>query len=116
MKVAPPGLSSPPAQREVDPQLRKAAEGMETMFVDYLMKVMRQTVPKNDMDLESSATEIYRGMLDSEYAEQAVRSRGVGLADQIIAYLQRESYTGIQAGSAGTGIALKPPVEGEKKP
>ncbi|MCM2322875.1 MAG: rod-binding protein [Oligoflexia bacterium] len=77
----------------VNPEIRKAAEGMEAMFIDYMMKVMRQTVPKNEMDLESPATEIYRSMLDSENAQKAVRSGGVGLADQIIAYLQPELYT-----------------------
>ena len=76
----------------VDPQLRQAAEGMEAMFLDYLMKTMRQTVPQNEFDLESPATQIYRGMLDSEIAQKAVKSRGVGLADQIIAYLQTERY------------------------
>lgn len=77
---------------KVNPQLRKAAEGMEAMFLDYLMKVMRQTVPKNDMDLESPATGVYQSMLDSEYAERAAHHGGIGLADQIIDYLQAQSY------------------------
>ncbi len=78
---------------KVDPEVLKAAEGMEAMFVDYLMKVMRQTVPKNDMDLESPATEIYRGMLDSELAQKASQGKGLGLKEPIIAYLQASRYT-----------------------
>src|SRR4051812_33951954 len=35
---------------KVDPQMLEAAEGMEGMFLDYLMQVMRKTVPKNDFD------------------------------------------------------------------
>jgi peptidoglycan hydrolase FlgJ len=77
---------------KVDPNVLKAAQGFETMFLNYMMKVMRQTVPKNEMDLENPATEIYRGMLDSEYAEKAVRAGGVGLADQIVAYLEARQY------------------------
>lgn len=89
-----PGKRMPVVDRNsVDPDLRKAAEGMEAMFLDYLFKVMRETVPKSEMDLESPATGIYRSMLDSETAEMAARTGGVGLADQLIAYLQRESYT-----------------------
>jgi Rod binding domain-containing protein len=76
-----------------DPQIVKAAEGMESMFIEEMMKVMRQTVPKNEMDLESPATDIYRGMLDTEYAQKAAHAGGVGLADQIIAYLQSQGYT-----------------------
>ncbi len=77
---------------QVNPEILRAAEGMETMFLDYMMKVMRQTVPKNDMDLESPATEIYRSMMDAEYAEKAAHHGGIGLADQIIAYLSTQGY------------------------
>lgn len=78
---------------KADPQNVKAAEGMEAMFLDYLMQVMRNTVPKNDMDLESPATGIYRSMQDSEIAQIAARNGGIGLADQIIAYLESQRYT-----------------------
>ena len=77
---------------KVDPKLLEAAEGMEAMFIDYMMKVMRQTVPKNDLDLESPATEIYRSMMDSENSRKAAHAGGVGLSDQIIAYLNGRSY------------------------
>lgn len=77
---------------KIPPELLKAAEGMEAMFIDYMMKVMRQTIPKSEMDLESPATSIYRGMLDSEYAQKAAKAGGIGLADQIIAYLEAQRY------------------------
>lgn len=102
-------LSAPttPARRlpvvdksKVDPQLLKAAEGMEAMFLDYMMKVMRQTVPKNDMDLDSPAAGIYQGMLDTETAQRAARAGGVGLADQIIAYMQPQVYNEPQGHTA----------------
>jgi peptidoglycan hydrolase FlgJ len=78
---------------QVDPETLKAAQGMEAMFIDYMLKVMRQTVPKQEMDLESPATGIYRSMQDSEYAQRAARAGGVGLADQIVAYLDSQRYT-----------------------
>ena len=77
---------------KIDPQLIEAAEGMEAMFIDYMMKVMRQTIPRNDLDLESPATEIYRSMMDSENSKKAAHAGGVGLSDQIIAYLNGRSY------------------------
>jgi flagellar protein FlgJ len=78
---------------KVDPQTLKAAQGMEAMFLDYMLKVMRETVPKEDMDLESPATGIYRSMEDSEYAQRAAQAGGIGLADQIVAYLESQRYT-----------------------
>jgi len=77
----------------VTPEMRRAAEGMEAMFLDQLFRVMRTTVPKGEGSLESPATEIYRSMLDSETAQRSARAGGVGLSEQIIAYLQSQSYT-----------------------
>lgn len=96
---------------KVDPEIRAAAEGMEAMFLDYMLKIMRETVPENAMGLDSPATKIYTGMMDSEVAQRAAKSGGVGLADPIIAYLQSQRYTmereqgvpqGSQTGSAVT--------------
>ena len=81
---------------KADPQNVKAGEGMEAMFLDYMYKTMRQTVPKNEMDLESSATEIYRSMQDSENAQKAAKMGGIGLADTIIAYLESSRYNSNQ--------------------
>ncbi len=81
---------------KVDPNTLRAAQGMEAMFLDYMYKVMRETVPKSDMDLENHATEIYRGMMDSENAQKAARAGGIGLADQIVAYLESQRYTQAQ--------------------
>jgi len=89
---------------QVDPRNLEAAQGMEAMFLDYMLKVMRESVPKQDMDLESPATGIYRGMQDSEYAQRAAHAGGIGLADQIVAYLESQRYTlargqGVPAGA-----------------
>ena len=77
---------------KVDPGVVKAAEGMEAMFIDQLMQVMRQTLPKQDMDLESPASQIYRSMLDSEYSQKAAHGGGIGLADLIITYIDSRRY------------------------
>jgi flagellar protein FlgJ len=96
---------------KVDPQVRAAGEGMEAMFIDYMMKVMRETVPKSDMDLESPATEIYRGMLDAETSQRAAKSGGVGIADQIIAYLESQKYT-LPRGEMGGEMGRPPSPQG----
>ncbi|MBC7693357.1 MAG: rod-binding protein [Methylotenera sp.] len=85
---------SPVDRSKVDPKVLQAAEGMEGMFLDYMMKVMRETVPKSEMDVEGPGTAIYQGMMDSETAQRAAHAGGVGLADQIIAYMQQQQYTG----------------------
>lgn len=90
---------------DVDPTIRKAAEGLEAMFVNTMMQAMRNTVEESEFSLENPATKIYRGMLDSEVSNQAARTNSIGLADQIIAYLEQRGYTGNKA-----------PVHGRPKP
>ena len=91
----PPAKRMPVVDRsKVDPKVVQAAEGMESMFIEMMFKEMRKTIPKNTMDMENHASQIYRGMLDHELANTAARTGGVGLADQIIAYLQSTGYTG----------------------
>ncbi len=78
---------------KIDPQELKAAQGMEALFLDEMLKAMRKTVPKEDMDLEGPATAIYREMQDEQFAERSAHAGGVGLADQIVAYLESQRYT-----------------------
>ena len=97
--------SVPRSRKDVDPQIRAAAEGMEAMFLNTMIKAMRGTVPQSEYSLENPATKIYRGMLDQEVASQTARTNSVGLADQIIAYLEQRGYTG-----------NRPSVHGRTKP
>jgi flagellar protein FlgJ len=96
-------LSTPPLpvkrvpvvdRSQVDPQLVKAAEGMEAIFIELMLKEMRKTVQNNSLSMENNASKIYRGMMDHEMSQTAARTGGIGLADQIIAYLQSTGYTG----------------------
>ena len=77
---------------KVDPQLLKAAEGMESMFLDHLMQTMRKTIQDHPLDLDNHASRMYRSMLDTETAKTAARTGGVGISDLIIAYMQAPRY------------------------
>lgn len=93
------------SREDVDPQIRAAAEGLEAMFLNTMLTAMRGTVQESEYSLENPATKIYRGMLDQEVASQTARNNSVGLADQIIAYLEQRGYNSNQA-----------PVSGRTKP
>lgn len=100
-----PVRAVPRSRENVDPQVRQAAEGMEAMFLNTMLQAMRGTVETSEYSLENPATKIYRGMLDQEVASQTARSNSIGLADQIIAYLEQRGYNGSQA-----------PIHGRTKP
>jgi Rod binding domain-containing protein len=69
---------------------------MEAMFLNFMMDAMRKTVPKESMDLENTGTNVYRSMLDTEVSQKAAHAGGIGLADQIVAYLESQRYNSMQ--------------------
>lgn len=77
---------------QVNPALLKAAQQMEGHFLNYMMKVMRDSVESSDLSMENGATKIYRSMLDEKRAQKAANAGGIGLADLIIAYSEATRY------------------------
>ena len=69
--------------------VRQAAQQFEAVFMNMLMKSMRDTLPKDGM-LESDTTRAYTGMFDQQIA-QKLSEKGVGLADMIVRQLERRS-------------------------
>jgi len=64
-------------------RLKGACEDFESIFVDFMLKQMRQTVPQNDLFGGGHAEQLYTSMMDSELAKSISRQRGLGLADQM---------------------------------
>lgn len=67
-----------------------AANGMESMYVHMLVEQMRKTVPENELFPKSQGERIYEGMLDYEYADMVAGSGNFGIADQVLAEIQRK--------------------------
>jgi Rod binding domain-containing protein len=94
MKLPPAAPLKTPVHQKVDdpritPEMKKAAEGLETMFTSEMMKAMRGTVEKSEFSLHNSASDLYEGMLDQEYAEISARQNSIGLSEQIVDYWLR---------------------------
>lgn len=66
-----------------DERLKRACEDFESIFVDFMLQQMRQTVPQNDLLGGGKAEQLYTSMMDSELAKSISRQRGLGLADQM---------------------------------
>ena len=79
--------------------MKKAATEFESFFLYYMLKTMRQAVPKGKM-LDSKVGETYLGMLDQEVANQAAKQGGFGLAKSI----ERQFYPPL------SGISSFPPA------
>ena len=65
--------------------LKKAAQQFEAVFMNMLMKSMREATPQEGM-FESEQTRMYTSMLDQQLT-QRMASRGIGLADVMVRQL-----------------------------
>ena len=79
-------------QTRVNKDVMKAAKGLEAMFMDYMVQVMRKSVPKSDLIPRGMAEDIYQGMYDSEVVKKATDGLGTGLALRIVANLDPSLY------------------------
>lgn len=71
-----------------DKALRQAASQFESVFMNMLLKSMRDTLPQ-DGPLDSQQTKMYTGMLDQQMS-QKLSERGIGLADLMVKQLSRQ--------------------------
>ncbi len=62
---------------------KKVAKDFEAMFVGIMVKSMRDTVGKDSMTYGGHGEEIYRSLLDQEYAKAISDNNSLGLADRI---------------------------------
>jgi Rod binding domain-containing protein len=90
----------------VTPEMRQAAEALESQFVSMMMDAMRKNEGEpSEFSLHNSASDIYQGMLDQHYADISAKSNSLGLSQQIIDYWLRSQpdpkYNGDR--SIGTG-------------
>lgn len=107
------GLSTDPAslatlrnQAATDPKsaTREAAKQFESLFMQELLKNMRNSTMQSGM-LENSGTQMGTEMLDAQYAKQLSGLRG-GLADVIAKQIERQM--GVQSTDATASAGLGP--------
>jgi flagellar protein FlgJ len=79
MKILNPSFKPPQ-----DSPLREAAQGMEANFLKELIRNMRNTVGESEEDQNNKGLQLFRGMLDEEYAQKSAKTQGIGLADLIV--------------------------------
>ncbi|HEY0061117.1 MAG TPA: flagellar assembly peptidoglycan hydrolase FlgJ [Telluria sp.] len=86
--------------------LKGAATQFEAMFINMMMKSMREATPQDGM-MDNQQTKMFTGMLDQQMS-QKMANRGVGLADMLIRQLSAQAQSqaiGAQAGTDGAARA-----------
>jgi flagellar protein FlgJ len=83
--------------------IRKAAQEVQSIFVEMMLKSMRDTVGQDKLTGGGHGEEVYSSLLDREYASAVSRRGGLGLAEMIERQLlaQEGGSTKVIKGSVG---------------
>jgi len=101
-------LASLKLQAKSDPKkaLSAAAGQFEALFMQMLLKSMREALPK-DGPLESESTKAYTGMFDQQIAQQLAK-KGIGVADMLVKQLSATLKPAANGAASGSDGSLQP--------
>ena len=80
-------VASRPVAKVSDPELRKAAQGFEAVFIRQVIGSMRKAHLASEM-LGSTATDNFRELADAKTAESMAQLGQFGIADMVERQLQ----------------------------
>ena len=82
------------AQRNESGALRESAEQFEALFIQMMLKSMREAsnVMKSDM-FQSNALETFQGMYDKEISMQMAKRNALGFADVVVKQMTANQAT-----------------------
>ncbi len=68
--------------------LEKACQQFEALFVYYMFKMMRKTVPKSGLIGGGFADAVYTSMFDQKVSEEIAKRGGIGIADLLMRQIE----------------------------
>jgi flagellar protein FlgJ len=97
-----------------DKAVRDAAKQFEVLFVNMLLKSMRDAAPQ-DGPLDSEQTRMYTGMLDQQLS-QTMAGRGLGLAEVMARQLTRGAAVSPESASPAAQVKSTPEASPAPEP
>lgn len=76
------------AQQKTEKATRETATQFESMFINEMLKSMRQTIEKSDLN-GSEAEDTFTEMYDRELSQQLAKRNTLGVADMLVKHLDR---------------------------
>jgi len=84
------GAITPEEKAQAVQKLEKVSRDFESIFLGYLLKTMRDTVPKSDFFGHTREQEIFGSMRDEEMAKGMSKAGGIGLAKMMVEQLKKQ--------------------------
>lgn len=87
---------TPEAQADRDAaKIRQQAREFESVFLTFLLKTMRRSVPESPTPAFGGGNRAYKDLLDEELARSVAKGRGIGLADLLVKDLTRKNSSSL---------------------
>jgi flagellar protein FlgJ len=74
----------------VTSDLKSACQQFESLFLSFMLKEMRDTIPKSELLEAGQAEEIYTSLLDIQLSHELAQKGGIGLASILEKYLSNQ--------------------------
>lgn len=94
------------AKQSPDQALKGAAQQFEQVFLNMMLKSMREATPQEGM-FDNEQTKMFTGMLDQQLAQSMSSGHGVGLAAVMVRQLQHSSMGADAAAPSVPGAGVK---------
>ncbi len=70
--------------------LKEACEGMESIFLNIMLKEMRKTIPKSGLMPDTLAKDIYTSLFDQHLSQEVAKAgKGIGIAEMLFDYFSQ---------------------------
>lgn len=98
---------------EEDARLKKACQEMESVFLNLLLKTMRDTVPKSEFGGNRQHTETMQSLMDMEMTRNMAAAGGTGIAAMMYRNIT-QAASARKSGEAGKAPISSVPSQSEK--
>jgi len=85
-------------------KLRQACADFESIFVNYVLRSARKTLPQQGLFHDTREARIYESMMDEQMARCVAGGRGLGLGELLYEQLEKHG----NHGAAFSGSAFRP--------
>jgi flagellar protein FlgJ len=80
--------------RDAQPdKLKRACAEFESLFLNYLLKSMRSSIPEGGIIEQSEESKMFKSMLDEKLADNISANGGLGLGDILLQQLKNRTIS-----------------------
>lgn len=80
-----------PTSTDTDARLKEACADFESIFIYYMFKSMRKSLPQNGLLDNTQEQKLYKSMADQAMSENIARGRAMGLGELLYNQLKSSS-------------------------